>query len=390
MPRPAQHVVWRADDGRFHVTVAARTDRPGYRVRSGFRGGRLDTRSARTQAEAEAIAEGVWRAYQLGAIDAPEVAPETAGQLAERIEQRTDISPKTVSSYRRVWALFVRAVGASRPLKRLYRMDVEAWLVAYTGQTRATYLRTLRAGFSWARSKGWVTSDPTEGVTAHVKQELGSWLPYAQWKAFLDACTVGHQIRAGFCLETGLRAGEIMAARWDWIREGVGRSAIVIAHDPTTGFTPKWGRPRSVPLSAKALVWLDNARRHWGASGFIFSADGLAWPQFARETAKACAKAGVGPVTFHGLRRSAGAHWLACGVPMKTVAELLGHASMITTERWYAGVGESSLVGAIAQVEEVERERSAVRSIGPTFGPRAKPGSVTGVATAANPRRKRV
>jgi integrase len=390
MPRPAKNIVWREDDGRFHVTVAARTDRPGFRVRSGFRGGRLDTRSAVTQAEAEALAGGIWRAYQLGAIEAPEVAPETLGQLTDCIEKRTDLSPKTVASYRRVWMLLVRAVGESRPLKRLYRMDVEAWLVAYSGQTRATYLRTLRAGFSWARSKGWMQVDPTQGITATVKHELGAWLPYGHWPALLNACTVGHQIRAGFVLETGMRAGEIMAARWDWIREGVGKPAIVIAHDPVSGFTPKWGRPRSVPLSAKALAWLDDARRHWGETGYIFSTDGLAWPQFARETAKACERAKVGPVTFHGLRRSAGAHWLACGVSMKLVGDLLGHATMLTTERWYAGVGESSLVGAIDQVETVERDRAGVRSIGPAFGPRAKTRATPEEATPATPRRKRV
>lgn len=390
MSRPAKNVCWRQSDGRFSITVAARSDRPGYRVRSGFRGGVLDTRSTVSEAEAKAIAEGVWTAYQLGAIEAPEQAPETLGQLAERIELRDDLTTKTKASYRRVWSLLVRAVGASRALRRVYRLDLEAWLTHYSGQTRATYLRTVRAGFSWARKKGWISADPTEGIEAQVKQELGAWLPYSKWKALLDACTIGHQIRVGFCLETGLRAGEIMAARWSWIREGVGRSTIVIAHDPVTSFSPKWGRPRSVPLSAKALVWLDNARRHWGADGFIFSTDGLASPQFARDTAKACEKAGVGPITFHGLRRSTGAHWLDCGVSLVEVSRLLGHASVTTTERWYAGVGESTLVRAIAQVETAETERAAVQAIGPAFGPRPKSGVVVPIALPSNPRRKRV
>lgn len=166
MSRPAKNIVWQQRDGTYSVTVSERTDRPGHLVRSGFRGGRLDSRSAVTRAEAEALGAAVWAAYQAGIYQAPERPPETLGQLAERIEARTDLSAKTIGSYRRVWSLLVRAVGPERALRRVYRLDVETWLSAYQGTTRATYLRTLRAGFGWALKQGWMGIDPCLGLEA--------------------------------------------------------------------------------------------------------------------------------------------------------------------------------------------------------------------------------
>ena len=132
----------------------------------------------------------------------------------------------------------------------------------------------------------------------------------------------------------------------------------MIAPDPDTGWVPKWGSKRSVPLSDRALELLDRARAEWPDSDTIFSAAGLTWPNFAALNRAACKAAKVTPVTFHGLRRSAGAHWLDCGVTLLEVCRLLGHQSITTTERWYAGVGEATLARAIELVQDVRDERA--------------------------------
>lgn len=359
MSRPAKNIRWQQRDGTFSVTVSERSDRPGYLIRSGFRGGRLDSRSATALGEACALGGGIWQAYQSGMIDAPELVPETLGQFVDRLDERDDLTDATRGSYARVWALLVRAVGEDRTLRRVYRLDVETWLAGYQGTTRATYLRTLRAGFRWALGEGWIGIDPTLGIEATTVQGLGSWLPYDEWSRFLAACRHAHRIRAAFVLETGLRAGEIMAARWSWVRRGIGRPALVVAPDPATGWAPKWGTKRSVPLSDTAQSVLEEARAEWPKGDAIFSAAGLKWPNFAMLTRAAVDASKVTPVTFHGLRRSAGAHWLDCGVTLLEVARLLGHQSITTTERWYAGVGEATLARAIEMVQDAQDERAA-------------------------------
>lgn len=47
-----------------------------------------------------------------------------------------------------------------------------------------------------------------------------------------------------------------------------------------------------------------------------------------------------------------------CGVTLLEVCRLLGHQSITTTERWYAGVGEATLARAIELVQDVRDERA--------------------------------
>lgn len=350
---PRSSTIWSEHDDQFRVVAEKRADRPGYRVRSGFRGAGRDTRSAPTEAEAIAIGQAIWAGCTNGALEAPASAPETIGQFRDALCERDDLSAATIRGYRQVWSAFGAALGEGRSIRRVYRVDVEAWLSAWQGTTRATYLRTLRAGIRWGMAQGWWTGDPTVGVQAKSAHKLGSWMPYSQWPAFLAHCTPAHRIRAAFALETGLRTGEIIWARQDWIQRGLGKPTIRIAVDPVTGFKPKWGTARAVPLTAVALRLLDDAKEMWGDGGPIFSGDHhLAASNFPRENGAAARGAGIPYVTFHGLRRSAGAHWLDCRVPLQEVSMLLGHRSIVTTQRWYAGFGESTLARAIDEVEQ--------------------------------------
>ena len=58
-------------------------------------------------------------------------------------------------------------------------------------------------------------------------------------------------------------------------------------------------------------------------------------------------------VDTHGLRRTAGARWLAAGVPIFLVSKWLGHASVVTTERHYAGICEATHVAYIERMDAV-------------------------------------
>ena len=98
-----------------------------------------------------------------------------------------------------------------------------------------------------------------------------------------------------------------------------------------------------IPLTERAVAVLDEARDRWGGEGYIFFKEMTAWPNMTRETHKACHKAGVNDVDFHGLRRSAGARWLANGIAIQDVSALLGHRDISTTLKHYAGIADSHL-----------------------------------------------
>jgi integrase len=182
-----------------------------------------------------------------------------------------------------------------------------------------------------------------------------------------------------------------MAARWEWVRRGIGRPSLTVAPDPVTGWTPKWGTARSIPLSDRAQAYLEEARVEWGGAGYVFSSERLRWPNFASLTRAAVQASNVTPVTFHGLRRSAGAHWLDCGVTLLEVSRLLGHQSITTTERWYAGVGDATLARAIELVKSTEQARAGLPKLfDPAFDP-APPALVpVDQAKRPEPRRRRV
>lgn len=350
--RDDKTTIWRESDARFAVVVGERSDRRGYRVRSGWRGHPRSTVSEVDEALAVAIGQAIWARYQAGELEAPELAPETVGEFRDRLCARDDLSRATIRGYRQVWSAFAASVGEDKTIRRVYRLDIDRWLSAWTGTTRATYLRTIRAGIRWGMGQGWWSGDPTVGLTAVAPRRMGSWMPYDRWPAFLAHCTPAHRIRAAFALETGMRSGEIVAARWSWVQRGIGTPTIRVDVDPVTGFKPKWGSARAIPLTSAALKLLDDAREMWGDEGAIFGDDHLREPNFTRENRAACEGAGIPYVTFHALRRSAGAHWLDCGMSLLEVSRILGHRSIVTTERWYAGVGESTLARAMDQVEK--------------------------------------
>ena len=58
---------------------------------------------------------------------------------------------------------------------------------------------------------------------------------------------------------------------------------------------------------------------------------GNAWPSLL-------AAAGLPHVPFHGLRHSAATALLAAGVPLRTVADVLGHSTITITADTYAAV----------------------------------------------------
>ncbi|HIN86997.1 MAG TPA: hypothetical protein EYN06_10975, partial [Myxococcales bacterium] len=132
-----------------------------------------------------------------------------------------------------------------------------------------------------------------------------------------------------------------------------GLPSIRVGYDAVTGFLPKGKRARAVPLTTDAQHALRLAQLQWGTRGYIFSADGLRSPNFHRENQRACERAKIRQVTFHGLRVSAGARWLVQGLGIHEVSKLLGHADIRTTMNHYAGISDATLAKKIALLQSV-------------------------------------
>lgn len=159
-------------------------------------------------------------------------------------------------------------------------------------------------------------------------------------------------------LETGARKGELCGFKWSDLDLDAGKLTVMrqlIKRWPTPIFgPPKNKRPRVLDLSGEMLALLRKQKAYqaevrllagntYQDHGLIFAYD---QPPFGmplsannigqREFWKLIAAAQVRPITFHGLRHTAATLMLKEGIPIKVVAERLGHKKVTITLDIYA------------------------------------------------------
>ena len=140
-------------------------------------------------------------------------------------------------------------------------------------------------------------------------------------------------------LLTGCRAGEVMSLQWDWIK-----GKRILLPDSKSG-------PRTVWLSSAARAVIDAIPRYSEECPYLFPArpptrpiDNIAfhWDRIRRE-------AGLCDVRLHDFRHTWASVAAMNGVDMVTVAKLLGHALVETTER-YTHLSEQSVADVADRV----------------------------------------
>ena len=138
---------------------------------------------------------------------------------------------------------------------------------------------------------------------------------------------------------TGCRLGEIVSLEWDWIR-----GKRVHLPDSKSG-------PRTVWLSSAARAVIDAIPRYSANCPFLFPArpptrhiDSITfhWHRIRNE-------AGLPGLRIHDLRHSWASTAAMNGVDMVTIAKLLGHALVETTER-YTHLSDRSVADAADRV----------------------------------------
>jgi integrase/recombinase XerC len=246
---------------------------------------------------------------------------------------------------------------------------VRSWLATQhaAGHSRATLARraaAARALTAFAHDRGWVAADP--GVllgTPKTRRDLPDVLAADEMQAVLargtgapgagQADTTALELRDTAILEllyaTAIRVSELCGLDIDDVDHGrrtirvLGKGSkerVVPFGIPAGRAMDRWqaaGRPLvATPSSGPALLL--------GARGRRID------PRTARRVVHArIAAAGSVPDTGpHGLRHSAATHLLEGGADLRSVQEMLGHASLATTQI-YTHVSIERLVSAYRQ-----------------------------------------
>lgn len=227
---------------------------------------------------------------------------------------------------------------------------LRAWLAQMAGRSlsRSTVARrgaAIRSFYAWAERTGRVSTDPSVRLgSPAVARTLPTVL------AVIGAATLMEtarelavdggpaDLRAWACVEllyaTGARVGELVALDLHDI-DLEGRSLRVIGKGDRERVVPF-----GVPASDALRSWLDDGRPPLaggsGATAVFLGQRGQRWGQRqVREAVhRLAALASVDDVAPHDLRHSAATHLLSGGSDLRTVQEVLGHATLSTTQRY--------------------------------------------------------
>ncbi len=260
--------------------------------------------------------------------------------------------PHTVDAYRRdalhvahaLTAVGVDGPGAvDRDVLRGYLADL-----ADAGAARATIARrtsTLRTWFALLVRRGTVGADPAALLrTPKQGRHLPRVLRHDQVAALIEAADPttppGSRDRAlvELLYASGARVEEACTLTVD-------RLDLTASQVRLHG---KGGKDRIVPIGGAAVralhAYLDGARPALLAAAPTRPADGVllrgdrGGPLGTRDArtivGRLAQAAGVGHVTPHTLRHSYATHLLEGGADLRVVQELLGHASLATTQRY--------------------------------------------------------
>lgn len=226
---------------------------------------------------------------------------------------------------------------------------LRGWLALQSahGRSRSTLARraaAARAFTAWCFRRGLAPTDAGERLTSpRAAQHLPDVLDAEEALLLMDHAAVAADdgsviaVRDRAVLEllyaTGIRVSELCALDVDDVDD----------HRRTLRVMGKGRKERTVPYGLPAASALDDWRAARagllsaasGAALFLGARGGRLDPRTVRSAVHRLAReAGVPDLAPHGLRHTAATHVLEGGADLRSVQELLGHASLATTQRY--------------------------------------------------------
>jgi integrase/recombinase XerC len=260
----------------------------------------------------------------------------------------SDVASSTIVAYRRdvdafvAWAIRAQLAGPSQVTRLLLRRYL-AFLATrrYARRTVARKVAALRRYFDWLRRQGVIATDPAVRLSVPAgpsrlprvlgPTDLDNLLDHPPAKVGDDPLPV--RLRDGAVLEllygSGLRVAELC---------GLGIGDVDLKRRLVTVWG-KGAKQRQVPISPPAAVAVDAWIAH--GRGALAEADSPAGAMFLnrvgrrlgpRDVRRILDRRALSPTHPHALRHSFATHLLDGGADLRVVQELLGHASLQTTQ----------------------------------------------------------
>ena len=244
------------------------------------------------------------------------------------------------------------AFGGMR-IDQIRRKDVNRWFDRYSatapgGANRA--LAVIRQILNHAKVYGYLETNPAGGIRSNPRRKHNRFLSrdeISRLHAELDRCVAERPSRTihadiiRLLFYTGCRCGEIRTLKW----EEVGDTTLDLA-DSKTG-------PRRVYLNSEARAIIKRQPRT--GTQYVFSSPTDPSQPFPRSLSLwylVRKRAGIEDVRLHDLRHNFASWAVMRGVPLPTVARLLGHRQVSMTLR-YAHVHDKEVEAAAERVGKI-------------------------------------
>lgn len=195
-------------------------------------------------------------------------------------------------------------------------------------------LTVLRRLLAVARKRGIIASVPEVEWLRPPAPEF-DFLTFEEADRLLAALDGEERTMALVALRTGLRFGELLGLRWQDADLVAGRLRVAQAFVRKAIVSTKSGKPREVPLGDEVKAAL-KAHRHLRGPLVFCEMDGTGRDTYrARWSLKrACRRAGLREIGWHALRHTFASHLAMRGAPLKSIQEMLGHATIQMTMRY--------------------------------------------------------
>ncbi len=261
-------------------------------------------------------------------------------------------SPHTIVNYRRDLLEFAADAGREIDITEIDTHTIRNYVYSLNNKNKsssvARKLSTLRTFFKFLEQESLIEQNPMGSITMpKQEQHLPVFLSVDEVFALLEFPgvkeTFGARDRAMLELlySTGMRVSELVGcnmANLDFDTEMVrvrgkgNRERVIPMGEPAIKALRDYFIQREVQLKNR----LQQGKKFDGEAVFLNSRGGrLTTRSVERLIAAYGCKAGIDkPVTPHVLRHSFATHLLEMGADMRSVQELLGHASLSTTQKY--------------------------------------------------------
>lgn len=232
----------------------------------------------------------------------------------------------------------LRAHFAKWSLRDLDQATLWDWHAAHQRPTTANRcLETLSKAMSLAKRWGWCEENPCQGIEHHPEkrrrryatpEELDRLLAELRKKKAAGGIHFRFACLIQLLLLTGARRNEIMAAQWSEI--DFDRGIISPSRHKRDQL-----EHREIVLSADAMRVVEELKNHEPPGQWLIRGRGknhMTQPQ--KPWTRLKESANVEDLRLHDLRHTFASYLVSSGQTLGVIGELLGHASIATTQRY--------------------------------------------------------